>query len=147
MNLPEKKPLHNEMAGTMTHEEAIEIITRAQQDKHLAREVEALRDKCCHFIQDMVHHVNQSLAEQDKKVPALLRANPDSSKPDSAISLRAAAQQREEASRRRRELAEAMVIGALRNFDNPDWDPRSNRPAGKGGLIMALIKTSAAWRE
>lgn len=143
MNFPAQKTPQTRRADPMTHEEALEIIARAQQDSYLARELDYLRDKCCLFLQDVIHDVNLALAEKEKKVPALLR-----SKVDSAISLRMAAQQREELARQRRELAEAMVIGALLNIDNPDWDPiqGSARGHGKGGLLMALLKTSDGWQ-
>jgi len=142
MNHAEKRTEQAQWPETMSHEEAVDIITRAQKDPHLARELDYMRETCCRFIHDIIEDVNRRLAEQEKKVPALLRG-----KSDNAISLRAAAQKREEMARRRRELAEAMVIGALHNFDNPDWDPRTDSNPGKGGLLVALLKTSGYWSE
>jgi len=136
-------PLHDtpRNQGTlMSEEQALQIIGRARQDKFLAQELEQLRDKCCHFVHDLMHEVNLALAQQDKRVPALLRGKPE---PDSAISLLAAARGREQLARQRRELAEAMVIGALLNSGNPDWnplDPASGRSSGS--LLLALLKSA-----
>ncbi|EJN02950.1 hypothetical protein [Herbaspirillum sp. YR522] len=143
MNLPEKR-LHQRQLDPMTHEEALDIINRASKDKHLAREVDFLRERCCLFINDVMNDINLALAEREKKLPALLRG-----KADSAVSLRVAAQEREQMARQRRELAEAMVIGALANMDNPGWNPIDGTGGGKGkgGLLMALIKTSSAWKD
>lgn len=143
MNLPERR-LHYSQAEPMSHDEALEIIGRASRDRHMAQQIEHLRERCCQFIQDMMRDVDLELARREKKLPALLRG-----KTDSAISLRNAAQQRQRVVGQRRELAEAMVLGALFNMDNADWDPvkDSLRGNGRGGLLMALIKTSAAWKE
>ena len=127
-------------AHAMTHDEALDIIERARKDKYLAQELEQLREKCCLFVSDVMHQVNLALAEKEKRTPALLRG-----KPDQSLSLAAAARGREQAARQRRELAEAMVIGALFNSDNPDWnplDPATHRSSGKGSLLLALIRSS-----
>lgn len=144
MNLPEKKPVAQRQSVSMTHEQALGIIERAQQDKYLARELDDLRDKCCLFINDLMHGVGQELAEKGKKVPALLRG-----KEETAISLRNAATRREQRARQRRELAEAMVVGALLNSDNPRWDPLDpdSHVADRGGLLMALLKTTKGWMD
>jgi hypothetical protein len=139
MSLPLHDTARNQ--GTlMSEEQAQQIIERAKQDKFLVQELEQLRDKCCYFVHDLMHEVNLTLAQQDKRVPALLRGKPEV---DSAISLRSAARGREQLARQRRELAEAMVIGALLNSSNPDWDPLD--PASgrsSGSLLLALLKSA-----
>lgn len=144
MNLPEKKPVAQRHSVSMTHEQAKDIIERAQQDKYLARELDELREKCCLFISDLMRQVGQDIAEKEKKVPALLRG-----KEETAISLRNAANRREQRARQRRELAEAMVVGALLNSDNPRWNPLDpgTQQLGRGGLMMALLKTTKGWME
>lgn len=136
------EPVQPAPARPMRHDEALEIIERASRDPHLARQVDQLRERCCQFIQDMMRDADLELARREKKVPALLRGPGDS-----AVSLRGAAQQRQRSAEQRRELAEAMVLGALFNMDNPDWDPLrdSVRGSGSGGLLMALIRTSTGW--
>jgi|SRR5450830_1318377 len=106
----------------MSHDQAMEIIERASKDKYLSRDLDQMRDKCYAFVSEMMDEVTLALAEKEKRIPALLKSRPEEV---SAISLRASAQKREEAARKRRELAEAMVLGALFNMDNPDWDPRN----------------------
>lgn len=142
MNLREKMPALPRQAVSMTHEQALHIIERAQQDKYLARELDDLRDKCCVFVNQLMHEVGQDIARREKKIPALLRSTDET-----AVSLRGAAQRREQRARQRRELAEAMVVGALLNSDNPHWNPLdpSTHCADRGGLLMALLKTSKEW--
>ncbi|WP_231502451.1 hypothetical protein [Herbaspirillum sp. RV1423] len=140
MSFPVKEMSPRDHALPMTHDEALSIIEHARKDKFLAQELEQLREKCCLFVSDVMHEVNQALAERDRRTPALLR-----SKPGDALSLRAASREREQAAQKRRELAEAMVIGALFNSDNPDWnplDPSTHRSSGSGSLLLALLRTS-----
>jgi len=143
MNLSEARP-HYPQDRSMSHDEALEIIKRASRDRQMALQIEQLRERCCLFVKDMMGDVDLELARREKKLPALLRGQGES-----AISLRAAAQQRQRLVAQRRELAEAMVMGALFNIDNPDWDPvrGSLRGSGRGGLLMALLKTSVDWNE
>jgi len=127
----------------MTYEQALNIIERAQRDKYLARELDTLREQCCEFIFGLMSQVNQELAAKERKVPALLR-----DRRETTVSLRSEAARREARTRQRRDLAEAMVVGALINSDNPGWnplDPATHVP-GRGGLLMALLKTSRGWR-
>jgi hypothetical protein len=143
MNLPEQRP-EQAPARPMTHDEALDIIARASSDPRMALQLDQLREPCGQFIEDMMRDVDTELARREKKLPALLRGPADS-----AISLRSAAQQRQRLVGQRREMAEAMVLGTLFNMDNPDWDPvrDSARGKGQGGLLMALIKTSSAWKK
>jgi hypothetical protein len=143
MNQAERVP-QSPSARQMSHDEALEVIERASRDKHMALEIDQMRERCCQFIQDMMRDVDLELGRREKKLPALLRGMPDS-----VIAIRNASQQRQRVAGERRELAEAMVLGALFNLDNPDWDPvkDSVRGNGKGGLLMALIKTSAGWKD
>ncbi|MET2989530.1 MULTISPECIES: hypothetical protein [Herbaspirillum] len=125
----------------MTHDQAMEIIERASKDKYLARDLDLMRDKCYAFVSDMMDEVTKALAEKEKHTPALLKSRPEQAV--TAISLRATAQKREETARKRRELAEAMVLGALLNMDNPDWDPRN--PAthrSSDNFFIALLKSA-----
>ncbi len=149
MSFPAKELPLKEQVSPMTHDEAIRIIERAGQDKYLSRELDQLREKCCLFISDVMHDVNHALAEKDKQTPALLRSKKNSS--ESAVSLRAAARERENQAKQRKELAEAMVIGALLNSDNPNWNPmnpKSGNHTGNGGsLLLALLKTSSDWMK
>lgn len=137
MNLPLKEIPRNHSLP-MSEEQALQIIERASKDKFLAQDIDQLREKCCVFVNDIMHQVNQALVQQDKRVPALLRAAPDS-----AISLRGAARERERLAQQRRELAEAMVIGALLNSNNPDWnplDPATDRSSGS--LLLAVLRAA-----
>ncbi|EJL88984.1 hypothetical protein PMI16_02132 [Herbaspirillum sp. CF444] len=142
MSFPAKETPNRDHAVAMTHDEALRIIEHARKDKFRARELEQLRDKCCLFISEVMNEVNQALAEKEKRTPALLRSKPEPA--DSAVSLRTEARQREQAAKERRELAEAMVIGALMNSDNPDWNPLdpSTSRNGTGSLLLALLKTA-----
>lgn len=126
-------------ASPMSREQAQNIIDRASKDSFLAQEIDQLREKCCLFIGEVMQEVNQALAEKEKRTPALLR-----SKSDSTISLQAAGREREKQAKQRRELAEAMVIGALLNSDNPGWNPLdpSTARSGGGSLLLALLKSA-----
>ncbi len=139
MSLSAKEVSAQQHASPMTREQALNIIERASKDSFLAPEIEQLREKCCLFIGEVMQEINQSLAEKEKRIPALLR-----SKSDSTISLQAASREREKLAKQRRELAEAMVIGALLNSDNPGWnplDPSTGKSSG-GSLLLALLKTA-----
>lgn len=142
MNLPERKAAGQRQAVSMTYEQALDIIGRAQRDKYLARELDALREQCCEFVFGLMNQINEELVANERKVPALLR-----NRDETTVSLRSEAARRVARSRQRRNLAEAMVVGALINSDNPGWnplDPATHLP-DRGGLLMALLKTSKEW--
>ena len=137
MNATAEKTSEQTHAVTMTHEHALSIIARASEDRFLAREIDKLRGKCCVFVNEVMHEVTLALAA-GSQTAALLR-----SRQDTAAALCSAARQREGLARQRRELAEAMVIGALLNSDNLDWnplDPASGRSDSKS-ILLALLKT------
>ncbi|WP_235471460.1 hypothetical protein [Herbaspirillum hiltneri] len=138
MNLPTQQMASPEAAFPMTRDEAMAIVARAAQDKYLAQELDHLREKCCRFVDDIMHRVNREMADQDQRTPALLQADACD-----VLSLRNAARGREKIAQQRRELAEAMVIGALFNSDNPDWNPLNpdSRGTGQGSLLLALLQT------
>lgn len=125
----------------MTAAQAKEIIDRASKDERMSAELDALRLKCCMFIDNLMRDVNQDLAEKQKRMPALLKSPQQAQ--DSPASLRAASRDREAMARKRRELAEAMVLGALFNLDNPEWDPR--HPGGarsEENFLLALVRSA-----
>ena len=135
------KQLHvQESTVPMSHDDAMAIIERASRDKYLSRDLEQMRERCFSFVNQMMDEVTLALAEKEKRVPALLKSRPDEV---SVRTLRASAQQREEAARKRRELAEAMVLGALFNMDNPDWDPCDPTTHRQGeNFLVTLLKSA-----
>ncbi|MFJ3044645.1 hypothetical protein ACIPEN_02335 [Herbaspirillum chlorophenolicum] len=126
----------------MTAAQAKEIIDRASKDERMSAELDALRLKCCTFIDNLMRDVNLDLAEKQKRTPALLKS-PQQVSQASPTSLRSASRDREAMARKRRELAEAMVLGVLFNLDNPQWDPRDPGTArSEENFLVALVKSA-----
>jgi hypothetical protein len=85
-------------------------------------------------VQRTLAKLNGIGAAQEKKAPT---------GPISVLALAGAARQREAAGKKKREFAEYLVIGALMNRDNPDWDifdPAAAAPPAQPNGMLALLK-------
>jgi hypothetical protein len=89
-------------------------------------------------VQHMITELNEIEGPAQEKMPA---------GPISMVALASAARQREAAGKQKREFAEFLVIGALINRDNPDWDifdeAATPSPAGNGLLALLQMKLPA----
>jgi len=124
----------------MRYDDALNMIEYAKKDTFMERELFHLREKCCLLINDVMQEVSQTLAKKE----SLLLAS-SNSPADSVLTLRAEARQREQVAKQRRELAEAIVIGALINSDNPAWKPRdpSTSYTTSKSILLALLMNPA----
>jgi len=94
---------------------------------------------------DTQSFVNGQIEQMVSRVASMLAADAAASKPIGAgglAELAGAADARREAVRLRRELAMELVVGALLNERNPDWDPRdpSTCRAAHDSEVLQLLK-------
>jgi hypothetical protein len=139
MNAPETQPVPP--ANDMTGAEMVAAALAASKDNPaLARTIEALRAECCAKLTEAIDKVAASLAPDSSGKEALAVG-----KPLNVAALAAASRNEKLASDSRRELAEALVIGALINHGNPDWDPtRPETSCAMGqSAIYALLRSAA----
>jgi hypothetical protein len=106
-----------------------------------ARALQALQIRACDHLSRLVDHVAQSLSAHHASLP-----QPDMApvKPDTMSSFVLDARQREFAARARRKLAEEMVMAALRNLHNPNWNPADPQTGAihNDGALLALVQMS-----
>jgi len=91
--------------------------------------------------------VNNELEQMVSRVASMLAADAPASTPGAAgglAGLAGAADARREAVRLRRELATELVVGALLNERNPEWDPRdpSTCRVALDGEVLRLLKSA-----
>ena len=94
---------------------------------------------------DLQSFVNDQIEQMVSRVASMLAADAAASKPvggGGLDDLAGAAESRREAVRMRRELALELVIGAMLNERNPDWDPRdpSTCRASMESELLQLLK-------
>lgn len=126
----------------MSDSQILGMIERAASDPFIANTLLHLQKQA---YESMAKSVQSVLAELNEISPT---QETMSAGPTSVAALASAARQREAASRQKREFAELLVIGALRNRDNPDWDifdeTESSPPAENGLLALLQMKLPAA---
>jgi len=94
---------------------------------------------------DLQAFANAQIEQMVTRVASMLAADAAASTPAGGgglAGLADAAEARREAARLRRELAMELVVGALLNEHNPDWDPRdpSTCRAASDGEVLQLLK-------
>lgn len=127
----------------MSDSQILALIARAENDPFAAKSVEYLQKQACErmseTVQQMLTKLNGIGAAQEKKAPA---------GPISVVALASAARQREAAGKQKKEFAEYLVIGALMNRDNPDWnifdaEAKPVPPPQSGVLALLKLKSPA----
>jgi hypothetical protein len=119
----------------MAEDNVASILATMTRDPIATRTIEDLMIRSADALAALVDQVVGTLAEADKKgkQPAAM--------PTSVQELASAAARRELAAKQRREYAQALVAGALLNYDNPDWnpvDPSTSRLASNNILVQLL---------
>lgn len=122
----------------LSDSQILAMIDQAATDPFTAKTLLALRKQAAEKMADTVQRTLAKLngigAVQEKKAPP---------GPISVLALAGAARQREAAGKKKREFAEYLVIGALMNRDNPDWDifdPSTPTPPAQPNGMLALLK-------
>lgn len=120
----------------MNDRQILDMIGRAAKDPFVAKEVLHLQKQAYEAMAASVQHM---LAKLNGIVPAQGKT---AAGPISVLALAGAARQRETAGRKKREFAESLVIGALINRNNPDWDIFDTvaTPQDDNNGLLALIK-------
>lgn len=100
-------------------------------DPKMMEKMAWLQSQVGNAINEMIDEVAKSLPEDMNNV----------GKGGSVKELAAASRHAARSAQERRELAEALVIGALLNRDNPDWDPQNpetHRPNYQDPLVQLM---------
>lgn len=106
-------------------------------DPLLAEAIVSVQSQCSQAIDDTVDKVAKALMQGVKADEGDAAAKSGAG----FSSLAAMSQRRAQEAKQHRELAQALVIGALLNHDNPDWDPfdpATHRPAQNSPLLTLL---------
>jgi hypothetical protein len=111
----------------------------------LVTEHPAAANSCAHLqvlgvtlLHKLIDDLTRKLAEQETGQPPAGQGGTDFRQ------LAAAARNRESDARERRALAQDLVLGAIINLDNPDWnplDPATSRRAEDSALLAFLGMT------
>ena len=122
----------------LTDSQILALIAKAATDPFAAKALQHLQKQACdgmaEAVQQMLAKLNGIGAAQEKIAPR---------GPISVLALAGAARQRAAAGKHKREFAEYLVIGALVNRDNPDWDifaESATAPADAKSGVLALLK-------
>jgi hypothetical protein len=121
-----------------TDQELLALIARAKNDPIVAEKLASLGQQSIDALLKIVHEVTGMLSKIQPRTD-----NP-ASQSNSVAALASAARARAMAGKEKRELAEDLVIGALINHGNPDWnplDPASSWEASNNALL-ALLQNS-----
>lgn len=120
----------------MSDGQILEMIERAASDPFIANALLHLQkqayESMAESVQRMLAELNEIAASAQEQMPA---------GPMSVVALASAARQREADGKQKREFAEFLVIGALINRDNPDWDifdDTATTPPARSGLLALL---------
>lgn len=103
-----------------------------------ARQLVDLQVRACDRISTIIDELAASFAGEYQSRAAAPRLLPQ---PSDLTDLASQARHRQGVARQWKELAETIVIDALRNLDNPDWNPLDPETDEKGGrnMLEALI--------
>lgn len=114
------------------------LFARAAADPATARALRYLRTQGINAVRALMKDVEASLAALEP--PRAVTATGAGIR-----TLAGQARERETAARDRRELASELVLGALINIDNPDWDPLDpSTSKTTGAAELALLFPPAA---
>ncbi|HVK96024.1 MAG TPA: hypothetical protein VM571_15010 [Noviherbaspirillum sp.] len=122
----------------LTDDQILSMIERGATDPFVAKEL-------LHLQKQAFDHMSKAT---QKVLDGLTALEPASAKawntPTSVVALASAAREREATGKQKREVAESLVIGAMMNRDNPDWDLLDENAtipasAARNG-VLALIK-------
>jgi hypothetical protein len=135
-------PAGGQRLEDLNDRQILDMIKRAPEDALIAKELLHLQkqasERMAHSIQKMVAKLAEVCPEQAKM----------SGGPMSVVALASAARQREAAGKQKREFAASLVIGAMVNRNNPDWnifDGGGNPPQDENGFLALLqMKLPAA---
>lgn len=123
---------------TSPDQEALAVLARAKEDPFMVEALLKLQKELFDMLGDIIHETSNSL-----QLPGTSAGTASApGEVTSVVALRNQSRQRESSGRQKRELAEAMVIGALINRDNPNWDPFDPSTSQQPGenLILALLQ-------
>jgi hypothetical protein len=122
----------------LSDSQILAMIAKAGTDPFAAKALQHLQKQACdrmaEAVQQTLAKLNGIGAAQEKKTPR---------GPISVLALAGAARQREAAGKHKRAFAEHLVIGALVNRDNPEWDifaESAAPPADAKSGVLALLK-------
>ena len=103
----------------------------AESDPKMMEQMAWLQSQVSDAITEVIDEIAQSLSGD----------SPTRGKGQSVQEMAAASRHAARSAQERRELAEALVIGALLNRDNPDWDPQNpatHRPNYQDPLVQIM---------
>jgi hypothetical protein len=133
--LPKKTQTIPPVLAGISNEDLLDLVARAKTDPMVARQALDLQKK--------VHEAFEKIVQGAFNI-----INDDEIKPEkkgikavSVVMLTAEAKRRSENSKRKRELAQSVMIGAIMNMDNPDWDPldpATHRRNDHNGLLALM---------
>lgn len=134
-------PPHNALRlEDMDDRQIFDLIARAGSDPFAAKALLHLQKQACERMAGSIQNVLDELNNLDP-APAKMASGPVS-----VLALAGAARQREAAGKQKRAFAEFLVIGALKNGDNPGWnvfDPATSAQSPAPSGLLALVQMKA----
>ena len=138
MNDNTQPPLESAQAPAMSEKEAMALLARAQADPSMAEALSKLREESLVMLEEIVREINASLPAPDKKADVAQ----EQGCANGFLALKNMSRQRESAAQQRQELAQAMVMGAILNRNNAEWNPLdpATDKASTENLIFSLFQ-------
>ena len=122
----------------LSDSQILDMIARAKSDPFVANEVMHLQKQAFDCISKAIQGMIGTLGEL---LPATQQME---NQQISVVALASAAREREAVSRQKRKFAEDLIIGALLNRDNPNWNIFDDTPlppdAKSRNGILALLQ-------
>jgi hypothetical protein len=112
------------------------LMERARGNPAALRAFEVIRKQGLDVLRNLIADVMKALLEYEGP-QAMAKGGPLNVR-----QLAGVARDRESVARHRRELAQDIVLGALVNLDNPDWDPMdpSTSKDTQGNAFISFLK-------
>jgi hypothetical protein len=131
-----------EPASRTLDDQMLTLIEKAKEDPFKQEAFGRLQKKTYDMIETIITEVSNSLP-----IPNADSGNAAVSKGGTldVVALKNQSRQREGAAQQRRELVEAMVIGALLNRNNAKWDPfnpETSQPVSRN-FILSMLQAKA----
>jgi hypothetical protein len=135
MDTTSKQPVIPPLLAGVSNQDLLDLVAKAKADPVAANQALDLQKKVYDAFEKMVQGAFNIIDEDE------IKPEKKGVKAVSVVMLTAEAKRRAENSKRKRELAQSVMIGAIMNMDNPDWDPldpATHKKNDQNGLLALM---------
>jgi len=135
MDTTSKQPVIPPVLAGISNQDLLDLVARAKSDPVAAKQALDLQKKVHEAFEKIVQGAFNIINDDE------IKPEKQGIKAVSVVMLTAEAKRRSENSKRKRELAQSVMIGAIMNMDNPDWDPldpSTHKRSDQNGLLALM---------